>query len=111
VELYLHPLNTLSWHGAQLKHRDNFNLLYLIRISSLIRVTIPYVWLDSVTPPLLRINQWSCSQFYIVKNRMAYQERRKIRIHSFTRLPTCPAHQLPQIFWSQKTHVATQYRS
>jgi hypothetical protein len=24
VELYLHSLDTPSWHGAQLKHRDNF---------------------------------------------------------------------------------------
>jgi hypothetical protein len=24
VELYLHSLNTPSWRGAQLKHRDNF---------------------------------------------------------------------------------------
>jgi hypothetical protein len=24
VELYLHFRNTPSWHGAQLKHRDNF---------------------------------------------------------------------------------------
>jgi hypothetical protein len=24
VELYLHFPNTLSWRGAQLKHRDNF---------------------------------------------------------------------------------------
>jgi hypothetical protein len=24
VELYLHSPNTPSWHGAQLKHRDNF---------------------------------------------------------------------------------------
>jgi hypothetical protein len=26
VELYLHSLSTPSWRGAQLKHRDNFNL-------------------------------------------------------------------------------------
>jgi hypothetical protein len=30
VELYLHSPNTLSWRGAQLKHRDNFTFyLYL----------------------------------------------------------------------------------
>jgi hypothetical protein len=26
VELYLHSPSTPSWHGAQLKHRDNFTL-------------------------------------------------------------------------------------
>jgi hypothetical protein len=26
VELYLHSLNTPSWHGAQLKHRDTFTI-------------------------------------------------------------------------------------
>jgi hypothetical protein len=26
MELYLHSPNMPSWHGAQLKHRDNFNL-------------------------------------------------------------------------------------
>jgi hypothetical protein len=32
VELYLHSPTTPSWHGAQLKHRDNFNsYLYLFR--------------------------------------------------------------------------------
>jgi hypothetical protein len=29
VELYLHFPSTPSWYGAQLKHRDNFTLLYL----------------------------------------------------------------------------------
>jgi hypothetical protein len=28
VEPYLHSPNTHSWRGAQLKHRDNFTLLY-----------------------------------------------------------------------------------
>jgi hypothetical protein len=27
VELYLHSPNMPSWHGAQLKHSDNFTLL------------------------------------------------------------------------------------
>jgi len=27
VELYLHSLNTPSWRGAQLKHRDNFTFI------------------------------------------------------------------------------------
>jgi hypothetical protein len=27
MEPYLHSPNTPSWHGAQLKHRDNFNFL------------------------------------------------------------------------------------
>jgi hypothetical protein len=26
MELYLHSSNTSSWHGTQLKHRDNFTL-------------------------------------------------------------------------------------
>jgi uncharacterized membrane protein YqjE len=30
VELYLHSPNTPSWHGAQLKHRDNFTF-YLVQ--------------------------------------------------------------------------------
>jgi hypothetical protein len=29
AELYLHSPSTPSWRGAQLKHRDNFTLLYL----------------------------------------------------------------------------------
>jgi hypothetical protein len=38
VELYLHSLNMPSWRGAQLKHRENFNLpLY-----SLIRAVIAH---------------------------------------------------------------------
>jgi hypothetical protein len=28
MELYLHSLNTPSWHGAQLKHRDNFTFTF-----------------------------------------------------------------------------------
>jgi len=28
MEVYLHSANTPSWHGAQLKHEDNFTLLY-----------------------------------------------------------------------------------
>jgi hypothetical protein len=28
LELYLHSHNMASWRGAQLKHRDNFTLLY-----------------------------------------------------------------------------------
>jgi hypothetical protein len=28
VELYLHSLNTPSWRGAQLKHRDNFTFTF-----------------------------------------------------------------------------------
>jgi hypothetical protein len=28
VELYLHSPNTLSWRGAQLKHRDNFTFIF-----------------------------------------------------------------------------------
>jgi hypothetical protein len=28
VALYLHSPNTPSWHGAQLKHRDNFTFTY-----------------------------------------------------------------------------------
>jgi hypothetical protein len=33
VELYLYSLNTPSWRGAQLKHRDNFTF-YLVYYSS-----------------------------------------------------------------------------
>jgi hypothetical protein len=29
VELYIHSPNTPSWHGAQLKHRDNFTFTLL----------------------------------------------------------------------------------
>jgi hypothetical protein len=31
VELYLHSLNTPSWRGAQLNHRDNFNLTFNLK--------------------------------------------------------------------------------
>jgi hypothetical protein len=31
VELYLHYLNTPSWRGAQLKHRDNFTFTFTDR--------------------------------------------------------------------------------
>jgi hypothetical protein len=30
VELYLHPTNTPSWRGAQLKHRDNFTFIFTL---------------------------------------------------------------------------------
>jgi hypothetical protein len=29
VELYLHSPNMPSWHGAQLKHRDNFTFTFM----------------------------------------------------------------------------------
>jgi hypothetical protein len=29
VELYLHSPYTSSWHGAQLKHRDNFTFTFI----------------------------------------------------------------------------------
>jgi hypothetical protein len=43
VELYLHSPNKPSWHGAQLKHRDNFTfyisvILSYFLISSSIRM-------------------------------------------------------------------------
>jgi len=28
VELYVQSQNTFSWHGAQLKRRDNFNFTF-----------------------------------------------------------------------------------
>jgi hypothetical protein len=31
MELYLSSPNTLSWHGAQLKRRDNFTLPLLLK--------------------------------------------------------------------------------
>jgi len=31
VKLYLHSLNTPSWRGAQLNHRDNFNLTFNLK--------------------------------------------------------------------------------
>jgi len=30
VELYLHSPNTLSWRGAQLKHRENFTFTEIL---------------------------------------------------------------------------------
>jgi hypothetical protein len=30
MELYLHSPNTPSWHGAQLKFRDNFTFTFVI---------------------------------------------------------------------------------
>jgi hypothetical protein len=38
VELYLHSPNASSWCGAQLKHRDNFNLPF-----TFINVSLTYV--------------------------------------------------------------------
>jgi hypothetical protein len=36
VELYIHPPNTPSWRGAQLKHRDNFTFtVYPLTLGSL----------------------------------------------------------------------------
>jgi len=37
VELYLHSPNTTSRRGAQLKHRDNFTLLYLTLLDFTLR--------------------------------------------------------------------------
>jgi hypothetical protein len=28
MEIYIHSLNTPSWRGAQLKHRDNFTFAF-----------------------------------------------------------------------------------
>jgi hypothetical protein len=33
VKLYLHYLNTPSWRGAQLKHKDNFTFLISVQFS------------------------------------------------------------------------------
>jgi hypothetical protein len=30
VELYIHSPNTPSWHGTQLKYRDNFTFMHLV---------------------------------------------------------------------------------
>jgi hypothetical protein len=41
VELYLHSPNMLSWHGAQLKHRDNFTFTFIyVNISLTVQSSI-----------------------------------------------------------------------
>jgi hypothetical protein len=49
VELYLHSNNTPSWHGAQLKHRDNFTF-YLLRWEKFAQLKITRVG-EEVTQP------------------------------------------------------------
>jgi hypothetical protein len=51
VQLYLHSPNTPPWHGAQLKHRDNFTLpLPLLRF---ILYSVCFMALDAKLPPTL----------------------------------------------------------
>jgi hypothetical protein len=44
VELYLHSPNVPSWHGAQLKHRDNFTFTFYCLMETILAERVK--WLD-----------------------------------------------------------------
>jgi hypothetical protein len=60
VELYLHSPNTPSWHGAQLKHRDNFTFTFTFTLSIAPKVgwvpdSVWRRWRREISQPLPRI--------------------------------------------------------
>jgi hypothetical protein len=65
VALYLQSPNTPSWHGAQLKHRDNFTFIFYLGISFLLSVSLFH---DSFSQSTSHFHVWLLVRplFYII---------------------------------------------
>jgi hypothetical protein len=99
VELYLHSTNTLSWRGAQLKHRDNFTF-------TVTNFYLLLVWVWNLVSHIKRGTHWECSRtgccekYLDLRGRKWRKAGKDCIMRSFI---TCTLHQ--KLGWSNKVEM------